>query len=212
MNFEISSSDNKSTNQESSDYIDKLTGFANFNWLKDKIPIVIEEFSGQCGLLFLDIDGLKQINDSQGHSAGDEYIKLVANLTNSCIRQKKDDRQEDFLGRFDNGGLARIHGDEFVVLLPGVSTIDEVDIVKNRIQMTLDKQNIHVSIGGAAVNNQEMEVEQVFRTLLEEADRMMYLNKEDRKKITIESLPPHKRLAFEVGRTLIKISGINLQR
>ena len=212
MNFESLSSENGSDGPESTDYVDRLTGFANLNWLKDKIPIVIEEFSGQCGLLFLDVDGLKRINDSQGHMAGDEYIKQVANITNGCIRQKTEDRHEDIIGRFDSGGLARIHGDEFVVLLPGISSIDEVNIVKDRIQSALDQHNLQVSIGGSVIDDQEMETEQIFQTLLEEADREMYLNKENRKKLIIEALPVHKRLAFEIGRVLINFSGISQPR
>jgi diguanylate cyclase (GGDEF)-like protein len=72
------------------------------------------------GLLFADLDRLKQVNDTLGHHAGDEVIRAVAARLRGCLR--------------DSDVLARLGGDEFVVLLPKVATSgDAADVARKML-------------------------------------------------------------------------------
>src|SRR5690606_38579561 len=70
-------------------------------------------------ILFIDLDGFKLINDSMGHLNGDEVLKQSSMRIASCIRP--------------GDTLARIGGDEFVLMLTDLSSIDEVAPVTDRI-------------------------------------------------------------------------------
>lgn len=85
---------------------DPLTGLPNRMLLSDRLSQVLAQAQrkqGRVGLLFLDLDGFKQINDTHGHQAGDEALRQIA------LRLSKTVRNADT--------LARIGGDEFVLLL-----------------------------------------------------------------------------------------------
>jgi diguanylate cyclase (GGDEF)-like protein len=75
--------------------------------------------------LFLDLDRFKIINDSLGHSAGDDLLKQVANKLQRCLRKPDT--------------IARFGGDEFVLLLEDVKSIHEVIQITQRIQNVLSE-------------------------------------------------------------------------
>jgi len=75
-------------------------------------------------LIYIDLDGFKQINDKYGHNAGDTYLK------HAVLRMKRQLRPGDM--------LARIGGDEFVVLLQSVSTADTVKEITQRLEHSFD--------------------------------------------------------------------------
>ncbi len=86
---------------------DALTGLANRYYLNEKLAAAIEtarDTETEVGVLFIDLDHFKNINDSLGHSVGDELLKEVANSL------------ADFLSPKDT--LARLGGDEFLIVLP----------------------------------------------------------------------------------------------
>ena len=88
---------------------DSLTGLPNRLLLQERLDRVIEHakrFRRRAAVLFLDIDGFKAVNDSMGHAAGDAVLKEVAALMLSFTRH--------------SDTVARIGGDEFLVLLPEV--------------------------------------------------------------------------------------------
>jgi diguanylate cyclase (GGDEF)-like protein/PAS domain S-box-containing protein len=70
-------------------------------------------------LLFLDLNGFKQINDTMGHSCGDRLLQKVAHRLRACIRE--------------SDTVARLGGDEFTVLMPDLSHSDDVGIVLKKI-------------------------------------------------------------------------------
>lgn len=91
-------------------YFDELSGLPNRRMLLDRMSqqLTLAERHGYFGaLVFLDLDNFKAINDSLGHSAGDELLKQVAGRLSALVRA------EDTVGR--------LGGDEFVVMLPNLS-------------------------------------------------------------------------------------------
>ena len=109
-------------------YIDGLTGIPNRVFFEEAFEKAWEEGKQEKTpllLVFIDGDGLKAINDSFGHSAGDRYIIEMAKFLESLFHA------EDF--------AARIGGDEFVVLMPDPGELEASEAVKRIIDALGDK-------------------------------------------------------------------------
>ena len=158
-------------------YYDSLTLLPNRRMLLDKLRQALSSSarSGQYGaLLFLDLDHFKTLNDTLGHFIGDLLLQQVANRITNCVRV--------------SDTVARIGGDEFVVLLENLS-LDALesasqtkDIAEKIIQAInepyqLDKHNyfINSSIGAALFNGYELKSDD----LLKQADIAMYQSKSE---------------------------------
>ncbi len=105
---------------------DTLTGLPNRLLFNDRLTQAISQARrgpSQFALLYLDLDRFKQVNDSLGHTAGDELLQTVA----SRIRQQV--RESDT--------VARIGGDEFAVILPNIVKREEAQAVAQKIISTL---------------------------------------------------------------------------
>jgi len=89
---------------------------------------------GSCGLLVIDVDRFKEINDTDGHAAGDAVLRAIGAIL------KRDLRTHDVVGR--------LGGDEFVVLLPEATDL-ECSAVARRMGNAARAQGISLSIGGA---------------------------------------------------------------
>lgn len=103
-------------------YHDDLTGLPNRAAFMDHIAEAVERAGGlgsRFALLFLDLDGFKEINDSLGHDAGDDLLRQVSQRIRACLRQA--DR------------LARFGGDEFLVLIDPVRRRRDVEAVTRKI-------------------------------------------------------------------------------
>ena len=115
-------------------------------------------------VIFIDVDHFKQINDTLGHSAGDQLLKEVSRRLQTCIRQ--------------NDLVARLGGDEFVIYLDSSKHEDDISPVLNRIISRLsypfrllgNELNITVSLGVSSVSEQTTDISQ----LLHQADLAMY--------------------------------------
>ena len=101
---------------------DQLTGLPNRTLILDRAEQLLARSrreQEQCAVLFVDLDGFKDINDGLGHRAGDELLRAVAERLETTIREA------DTLGR--------LGGDEFVVLVDGIALAAGPELVAERI-------------------------------------------------------------------------------
>ena len=107
---------------------DHLTGLANRLNIESRFSHSIDiarRKKKKVGLLFIDIDNFKDINDTYSHEVGDEVIKVVANTLESNLRE------EDTLGR--------IGGDEFLVIIGDIENIDDVLKITQKIKHSFEE-------------------------------------------------------------------------
>lgn len=146
---------------------DHLTGLPNRNLLGDRLKqALLRAARGKKGVavMFLDLDRFKQINDSFGHSAGDQLLVCVAERLTRCLRR------EDTVARFA--------GDEFVVIVEGIAESWHSGVVAQKIIQSLaaplivdgHEMFVPVSIGIAVFPRDGSDRE----TLLRNADAAMY--------------------------------------
>ncbi|HEY6532989.1 MAG TPA: sensor domain-containing diguanylate cyclase [Acidimicrobiales bacterium] len=137
--------------------IDQLTGVANRAALLERVTVWLEEndVDGAVTLHFLDLDGFKQINDAQGHAAGDVRLKEVAALLNSSVRG------DDL--------VARLGGDEFVVVCRHIGLDDAVSMGERLADVAGASVGIARSVEGDTADE-----------LLGRADEAMYERKRTR--------------------------------
>lgn len=149
---------------------DLLTGLGNRKFMTDSVPTLIKhnQTLGQTvAILFMDLDGFKDINDTYGHDVGDIVLKSVAGRVVRCIRA------QDI--------AIRLGGDEFVVVCTELDSVGEVQIIVDRIYkaisnpISFDHQTMKVgiSIGVATYPDDGRTLEQ----LLAIADKRMYEEK-----------------------------------
>ncbi|MGW0158479.1 EAL domain-containing protein [Mycobacterium sp. NPDC003323] len=151
---------------------DQLTGLANRALLMDRVDRALTEAKrddfGGVGVIFLDLDGFKAVNDTWGHGEGDEVLTVVAQRIQSAIRS--------------NDTAARLGGDEFAVLCPGIAEAAQIQRVAERIRAEV-RRPIQLSTGhicdqlsvsaGVATSQSDSTAE----TLLRRADALMYQSK-----------------------------------
>jgi diguanylate cyclase (GGDEF)-like protein/PAS domain S-box-containing protein len=97
---------------------DPLTGLANRQSFEDRLELELahaERAGKRLGLVFLDLDGFKEVNDTLGHAAGDQMLVAIARRLRDALRE------EDT--------VARLGGDEFTVLLPGLGSAADAEVV-----------------------------------------------------------------------------------
>ena len=112
-------------------YQDQLTGLANRKMTEDRLEQQIEQarrYSEVFALLYLDLDGFKEINDSFGHDKGDALLVEVGKAL------KKEVRSSDTIGR--------LGGDEFLLICPNMSTKEEASALSLKILMSIASINV----------------------------------------------------------------------
>ncbi len=114
---------------------DRLTNLCNRELLMDRLDRCIQRADRasayRFAVLFLDVDRFKEVNDSLGHTVGDQLLIAIAKRLQGCLRNT------DALGRTDSNTIARIGGDEFVVLLDGIRMESDAIVVAQRLQQSL---------------------------------------------------------------------------
>jgi diguanylate cyclase (GGDEF)-like protein/PAS domain S-box-containing protein len=153
-------------------YQDVLTGLANRRLFEDRLQVALHqatERKRQLGVLFLDLDRFKYINDSLGHRCGDILLAQVSRRLLDCIRR--------------GDTVARTGGDEFVILLPEIVGFHDIERVAERIVeamqpvFTIDEQEVYVtfSVGGSTFPEGGTTAE----ALLQNADVALYRAKQE---------------------------------
>jgi len=146
---------------------DPLTGLANRRLLADRLSMALvhaRRYSNAMAVVYMDLDGFKQINDTLGHAAGDDLLKMVAGRLVATVRE------EDT--------VARVGGDEFIIALWHVSGIDyatsvaarAIKAVSHPYDIEGNTVSITVSAGVSIYPDHGDDVE----TLMKNADLALY--------------------------------------
>ena len=152
---------------------DPLTGLANRYLLTEELGRMLQGLARRAGsvaLVFLDLDGFKEINDTHGHDVGDEVLKAVARRLQGAVRS--------------DDVVARLGGDEFIVAHMTSGRLSDGDMVVARIRKVLSAPyrfggrvfDIGVSAGWVSTTSSETGPE----ALLSQADQAMYRDKRRR--------------------------------
>jgi len=115
---------------------DSLCQVGNRKAVEERLDFMFSKFRSDrktFGLMLIDVDYFKRINDTFGHQAGDEVLTSISEVLKQCVRP------HDFVGR--------LGGDEFIILLDNLSP-DNVDAVGNRIRETVEKYNFSLNDKG----------------------------------------------------------------
>lgn len=161
---------------------DPLTGLLNRRGFERLAKQIQKEGIERCSAMLFDIDHFKAINDQHGHLLGDRVLAAVAQVIRDCVS--------------DKGKVVRMGGEEFAVVLPGVTASNAMDLAE-RIRAAVEQGRIcrqdrdrDEAIGGVTVSvgvAVRVDGEQ-FVTLMERADRAMYKSKQDgRNRITVST-------------------------
>jgi len=148
---------------------DSLTGVRNKHaYSENEIAINQKIQSGELEKLAVvvgDINGLKYVNDTQGHAAGDQLIKDACSL---------------ICEYFTHGAVFRVGGDEFVIILQGKGydmMSEVINKLNRKVEENIKDNAVVISIGYSVLNQEDQQLSDVF----ERADRMMYERKKELK-------------------------------
>lgn len=153
--------------------LDELTQIPNRRYIENTIKIKLNEYSlnkVSFGLIFIDIDNFKKINDNYGHDVGDIVLKAISKTFLNNLRG------DDVIGRWG--------GDEFIAAF---SRIDEKDLEKiaEKLKMLVEntiieiknkKLKVTISIGGTLVNPHDN-----LNKLIKRSDKLLYKSKKNGK-------------------------------
>ena len=180
-------------------YQDGLTDLPNRRYFYEKLQSLVSIKGMKFALIFIDLDGFKEVNDSLGHDYGDLLLHQVATRLQSCITTKDT--------------VARLGGDEFTLILEGVNSPDEASKIAEAVKSSLmqsikvKKETVYVtaSIGLTLFPADGLTVEELVRR----ADQAMYLSKNKGRNryeffsYAIEEKATEKRRLIEEIRTAI---------
>ncbi|MEI8654977.1 EAL domain-containing protein [Pseudoalteromonas sp. Hal273] len=180
-------------------YQDGLTDLPNRRYFYEKLQSLVSIKGMKFALIFIDLDGFKEVNDSLGHDYGDLLLHQVATRLQSCITTKDT--------------VARLGGDEFTLILEGVNSPDEASKIAEAVKRSLmqsikvKKETVYVtaSIGLTFFPADGLTVEELVRR----ADQAMYLSKNKGRNryeffsYAIEEKATEKRRLIEEIRTAI---------
>lgn len=169
-------------------FYDPLTGLPNRQSFMTRISEAIREAEatgGHFSILYLDLDNFKRINDSLGHTIGDDLLKTISSRIEDCVRA------DDVIARAgkDKGDsslhMARLGGDEFTILLRGIDSEADAGIIADRVTSAVSRPIVlegrefvfTSSIGIVSYPEDGRDMD----TLIANADMAMYRAKESGK-------------------------------
>ncbi len=109
-------------------YYDGLTGLPNRHLLPDRLRQAMacaSRYAQYCAVVFLDLDGFKQVNDTMGHAQGDFLLRQVGQRLSQALRE--------------NDTVSRIGGDEFVVVVTGLRELTHITGIVHKLQQRLEE-------------------------------------------------------------------------
>jgi len=159
-------------------YVDLLTELPNRRFMEINLAARHQEMTGYgspYGVVMMDLDNFKNINDRYGHDVGDRVLKMVANTL------KKNMRENDIVGRWG--------GEEFLAIIPDVKE-EELISITNRFHALVEQSimftengsiNITISVGATMAQPHD-----TIESLLKRADQLMYQSKNNgRNKVSV---------------------------
>ncbi|OBQ45982.1 diguanylate cyclase [Halodesulfovibrio spirochaetisodalis] len=166
---------------------DKLTGIGNRRYAEitmRNLDFAMEQNHAPFGILFIDIDDFKLVNDTYGHHAGDNVLRMVAQNMSKSLR---------FLDV-----LCRWGGEEFVIFIPN-TTFSTLSVLAERLRLLIQnswlmhenqKISVTASFGGAIARSHEPS-----STVLSRADKQLYLSKDSGRNCIYIDIPEQKKVA-----------------
>ncbi len=152
---------------------DVLTGLPNRRLFNDRIALELaraERNRSKLGLMLFDMDNFKEINDTYGHNVGDQILQIVGKRISNLLRK--------------SDTIARIGGDEFVIILPEQNTMEGTfDIIKRieeAFQSPIKVEKFDIRVGASIGISLYPEDSQDADGLIKEADTAMYRAKKNK--------------------------------
>lgn len=160
---------------------DNLTGLANrlhFDSTMSKALPNADESETLVGLIYIDLDDFKPINDTYGHETGDQVLKIASQRISRCVRMADT--------------VSRLGGDEFAVILESINTRERMETIAEKIETNMARSmevygqtlQVSASIGVSMYPDDARNV----RELVESADSNMYTRKRRKKSFQSENL------------------------
>ena len=171
-------------------FYDPLTSLPNRVLFQDRLNFTLAHATREnthFAVLFIDLDGFKQVNDHYGHMAGDAVLLETAHRLKECVRA--------------SDTVARLAGDEFTIIADKISSVTDVTTVANKVMNTMTSSfHIHdhtiscgISIGIALYPESGTDAE----TLLQNADAAMYeVKKAGKNGYRFHALPKSPKIKF----------------
>jgi diguanylate cyclase (GGDEF)-like protein len=173
LELELAAARSRMATLETRAEIDPLTDLVNRRGLERELRralAYVKRYGTSAVLVYLDLDGFKSVNDRHGHAAGDTVLKAVAMVLTRQVRA--------------SDLVARLGGDEFVVLLWNLAEADAQTKARALeaavIRMTAPHGDATLSVGASAGNTMLLPLDTP-ATVLERADRAMYIRKTGRR-------------------------------
>lgn len=148
-------------------YSDILTGLPNRAMFQIQLENTINKSrlnNQKFAMMFLDLDRFKYINDSMGHAAGDQLLKIVASILQNALRS--------------NDVVSRLGGDEFTIILPNISHDSQIVMISKRIleklshPVTIEDKLIYITVSiGISIYPMDGDTSEV---LIKHSDSAMY--------------------------------------
>ncbi len=209
LNAIITATNKAKHNQEINDlaHYDSLTGLVSRALLLDRLRQTIKQIDRQktlAALAFIDLDDFKPVNDNYGHESGDFVLIEIAKKLNISLR--------------NSDTIARIGGDEFVLLLTDVADAKECEELLKRILLILGVPiqlpnqcfvKISASIGVSMINDAKLDAD----TVLRRADQTMYQAKNSGRNKILFFDPKEEKKEIELRKLLTDVdTGLEQQQ
>ncbi|MDH5572198.1 MAG: diguanylate cyclase, partial [Gammaproteobacteria bacterium] len=153
-------------------YHDHLTGLPNRLLLEERLSQAIlnaGRAATKLGIMYIDIDNFKPVNDQFGHHAGDQLLREISERLKACVRQ--------------SDTLARIGGDEFMILLSHLVDSESSRLVAEKILKSLSMpfiiENTEINVGCSLGISLYPDNGNDMNALIQRADQAMYVSKQN---------------------------------